>query len=97
MQQFTEMDIQAKGILAAAELFGKAYIKANIRNACASITCQTVNECREHFLGFESEGELWTVFVYMAVNVYTGKVRFLDYRLPDGTRMENPPRRVRLS
>ena len=44
----------------------------------------------EYFMGFESEEGLWTVFAKVLVNRETKEVTFLDYKTPDGKRMENP-------
>ena len=43
-------------------------------------------------MGFEGDNEtgLWTVFARVSVNRETEKVTFLDYKLPNGNRMENP-------
>lgn len=41
-------------------------------------------------MGFEGEEGLWTVFAKVLVNRETKEVTFLDYKTPDGKRMENP-------
>ena len=43
-------------------------------------------------MGFEGDDETgkWTVFARVSVNRETEEVTFLDYKLPDGKRMENP-------
>ena len=48
------------------------------------------------FFGFDDvdEGDendyKWKVFARVSVNRNTGKITFLDYKLPNGKRMENP-------
>lgn len=43
-----------------------------------------------YFLGFENDDDLWSVFAKVSVNRVTREVTFLDYKTPDGVRMENP-------
>ena len=43
-----------------------------------------------YFLGFENDGDLWSVFAKVNVNRETREITFLDYKTPDGVRMENP-------
>ena len=38
----------------------------------------------------DSKLNLWTVFARVSVNRETEKVPLLDYKLPNGKRMENP-------
>lgn len=46
----------------------------------------------EYFIGFEGDNTTnkWTVFARVSVNRKTKVVTFLDYKTPDGKRMENP-------
>lgn len=79
-----------------AEIIGKDYFRENYEN---SIKTELVNPKNDYpyFIGFEGDNEknLWTVFAYVNVDRATESVTILDYRLPDGTRMENPIKPVR--
>lgn len=77
-------------ILAIAKLFGKEYVRNHINNACETYPNENDVEYI-YFLGFEDDGELWSVFAKVLVNRETKDVRFLDYKTPDGERMNNPP------
>ena len=50
----------------------------------------------EYFIGFDDIGDMdesdykWKVFARVSVNRVTGEVTILDYKLPNGKRMENP-------
>ena len=46
------------------------------------------------FIGFESENNFWTVFGFVSIDTESGNTKVLDYRLPNGTRMENPLYRI---
>ena len=77
--------------LAISELFGNGYFKSHFVGSCQSYPTDDNDEVNyEYFLGFEDDGKLWTVFAKVSVNRETKKVTFLDYRTPDGKRMENP-------
>lgn len=77
-------------ILAIAKLFGKEYVRNHINKACE--TYPNDNDIEYiYFLGFEDDGELWSVFAKVLVNRETKDVRFLDYKTPNGERMKNPP------
>lgn len=76
-----------------ANLFGKEYFKTHIENACQSYPDEQYDDVEyEYFLGFEADEEnnLWTVFARVLVNRETNECIFLDYKTPDGKRMENP-------
>ena len=76
-----------------AEFFGVEYVKKNLAEACESYpTDDYDNVDYEYFLGFEGDEEsgLWSVFARVSVNRETREVTFLDYKTPDGVRMENP-------
>jgi len=76
-------------ILAIAKLFGEEYVRGHINK-----TCETYPDNDDieyiYFLGFEDDGNLWTVFAKVLVNRETEEVIFLDYKTPDGERMKNP-------
>lgn len=77
-------------ILAIAKLFGKEYVRSHINKACE--TYPDGNDIEYiYFLGFEYDGDLWSVFAKVLVNRETNEVRFLDYKTLDGERMKNPP------
>ncbi len=76
-----------------AEFFGIGYVKQNLAEACESYPTDDNDEIDyEYFLGFEGDEEsgLWSVFARVSVNRETREVTFLDYKTPDGVRMENP-------
>lgn len=76
-----------------AKLLGIDYVKANLNGSCESYPTDDYDDVEwEYFLGFEGDDEsgLWTVFARVLVNRETEQVTFLDYKTPDGKRMENP-------
>lgn len=76
-----------------AKLLGIDYVKANLNGSCESYPTDDYDDVEwEYFLGFEGNDEsgLWTVFARVSVNRETEQVTFLDYKTPDGKRMENP-------
>lgn len=87
--------IEAK-MLATIEIakkLGIEYVKAHLNGSCESYPTDDYDDVDwEYFLGFEGDHEtgLWTVFARVSVNRETEKVTFLDYKTPDGHRMENP-------
>lgn len=87
----TEAKIDACG--AIADLFGIDYFKSHINDACEAYPSEEYDDKEfEYFLGFEGDSEtgLWTVFARVLVNRETKECTFLDYRTPNGNRMENP-------
>jgi len=80
------------------DLFGKEYLKKHMFNG--SCHAQSENDGYfELFCGFAGDEATnkWTEFAYVRVHTETGETEFLDYRLPDGTRMKNPVKAVRLT
>ncbi len=80
-------------LLFVADLFGKDYIKSHISDSCESYPSNEYDEVEyEYFIGFEGnvDTNLWTVFARVLVNRETKVCSFLDYKTPDGNRMENP-------
>ncbi len=76
---------------AIADLFGVDYFRAHFEDACQSYPDDQYDDVEyEYFMGFEGEEGLWKVFAKVLVNRETKEVTFLDYRTPDGKRMENP-------
>ncbi len=76
---------------AIADLFGVDYFRSHFEDACQSYPDDQYDDVEyEYFMGFEGEEGLWTVFAKVLVNRETKEVRFLDYKTPDGRRMENP-------
>lgn len=79
--------------LAIADLVGRNYFRSHFKDVCHSYPTDDNEDIEyEYFMGFEGNDEtgLWTVFARVAVNRETEKVTFLDYKLPNGKRMENP-------
>jgi len=74
---------------AIAQLFGIEYFRSHVYEACEARS-DGDDEDMMYFLGFEGDGELWTVFAKVNVNRETREVTFLDYKTPEGKRMENP-------
>ena len=78
---------------AIADLFGLDYFKSHFGEACQSYPSEEYDDVEyEYFLGFEGDdnSNKWTVFARVLVNRETRKCTFLDYKTPDGKRMENP-------
>lgn len=76
---------------AIADLFGVDYFRAHFEDACQSYPDDQYDDVEyEYFMGFEGEEGLWKVFAKVLVNRETKEVTFLDYKTPDGKRMENP-------
>ncbi len=87
----TEAKVDA--LVAIANLVGIDYFRAHIESACESYPTDNYDDVDyEYFLGFEGDDEtgLWTVFARVSVNRETEEVTLLDYKTPDGIRMENP-------
>ena len=74
---------------AIAQLIGFDYFRNHIEHSCEAYSDgDDVNMM--YFLGFENEGELWSVFAKVNINRETREITFLDYKTPDGARMDNP-------
>jgi len=80
-----------------AELMGFDYTKEHIISSCEAFPENDDEIHFEYFLGFEGDDEkdLWTVFARVLVNRESQEVTYLDYKTPDGKRMENPIKPVR--
>ncbi len=91
--------IEAK-MLATIEIaikFGGDYVKTHLNSSCESYPSDDcVNIEWEYFLGFEGDDEsgLWTVFARVSVNRETKQVTFLDYKTPEGKRMDHPKKPI---
>lgn len=78
---------------AIADLVGLQYFRDHFVGSCSSYPSEESDDIDyEYFLGFEGDNETnkWTVFARVSVNRETREVTFLDYKTPDGKRMENP-------
>lgn len=76
-----------------AKMLGVEYVKERLNDSCESYPTDDYDDVEwEYFLGFEGDDStgLWTVFARVSVNRETEEVTFLDYKTPDGKRMENP-------
>lgn len=76
-----------------AKKLGVEYVKAHLNGSCESYPTDNYDDVDwEYFLGFDGDDEtgLWTVFARVSVNRETEEVTFLDYKTPEGHRMENP-------
>ena len=79
--------------LAIADLVGRNYFRSHFDDVCHGYPTNDNEDIEyEYFMGFEGNDETgkWTVFARVSVNRETEEVTFLDYKLPDGKRMENP-------
>lgn len=79
--------------LAIADLFGVDYFRKHFEESCQSYPGEDDDDIEyEYFLGFEGDEETgkWTVFARVLVNRETKEVMFLDYKTPEGKRMDNP-------
>ena len=86
-------EAKVDALVAIANLVGLDYFRAHIEKACESYPTDNYDDVDwEYFLGFEGDDEtgLWTVFARVSVNRETEEVTFLDYKTPDGHRMDNP-------
>ena len=86
---------------AIADKFGHDFFKSHFEGACEAYPSDEYVDSveYEYFLGFEGDDSsgLWTVFARIVVNRETKEVVFLDYRMPDGHRMENPSKPIRFT
>ena len=79
--------------VAIADLVGRDYFKRNFDNSVQAYPDDQYDDVDyELFIGFETDdiSGLWTVFAKVSVNRETEEVTFLDYKTPDGNRMDNP-------
>ena len=86
-------EAKVAALLFIADFFGKEYVKSHISDACESYpTDEYGEEDYEYFIGFEGNDDtnLWTVYARVLVNRKEKTCSFLDYKTPDGKRMENP-------
>ena len=86
-------EAKVDALVAIANLVGLAYFRTHIEKACESYPTDDYDDVDwEYFLGFEGNSEtgLWTVFARVSVNRETEEVTFLDYKTPDGHRLDNP-------
>ena len=78
---------------AIADLVGIEYFRNHFVGSCESYPSEEDDpEDYEYFMAFEGDDStgLWTVFARVSVNRETEVVTFLDYKTPDGKRMDNP-------
>jgi len=85
----TKFEAKIVACYSIAEKFGFEYFRNNIEKSCEACTDGDDVDMM-YFLGFEGDGTYWTVFAKVNVNRETREVTFLDYKTPDGKRMENP-------
>ena len=79
--------------VAIADLVGRDYFRTHFDGSCHSYPDDKYDDLEyEYFIGFEGDqaSGLWTVFARVSVNRETEVVTILDYKLPNGKRMENP-------
>lgn len=77
-----------------SEVVGLDYFRANFETACEAQTPNNDDDpLFDYFLGFDGDDDSnkWSVFVKVVVNRETQTVEIMDYKTPDGIRMENPP------
>lgn len=94
-------EAQVLAWVSIADLVGRTYFRSHFEGSCSSYVSEDNGKKDlmdfEYFIGFEAVDDLWTVFARVSVNRETEEVTFLDYKLPDGKRMENPPKPVRFA
>ena len=87
-------EAKVDALVAIADLVGLDYFRNHIEKACESYPTDDYDDVEwEYFVGFddaEDNSDNWNVFVRVSVNRETEQVTFLDYRTPDGNRMDNP-------
>ena len=87
-------EAKVDALVAIANLVGLDYFRAHIEKACESYPADDYDGVDyEYFLGFddiEDESDVWKVFARVSVNRETKEVIILDYKTPDGHRMDNP-------
>lgn len=83
--------------LAIADLMGRDYFREHFDGSCHSYPDDKYDDVEyEYFIGFDDINDAeendykWKVFARVSVNRESGKVTILDYKLPNGKRMENP-------
>lgn len=78
--------------LAISKLFGNDYFRSHFNEAWQSYSTEDDENEFEYFIGFEGveDSPKWKVFARVLVNRENKTVTFLDYKTPDGTRMQNP-------
>jgi hypothetical protein len=79
--------------LAIADLVGRDYFRSHFNDVCHGYPSDEYYDVEyEYFMEFEGNDEtgLWAAFTRVSVNRETEKVTILDYKLPNGKRMENP-------
>lgn len=81
----------AKALERAIQLFGKNYVASMMGTANFTVS---ISDPKDEeilvFLGFNSEKGRWSEFEYVSVNIESGGVTNLDYRLQSGLRMAKP-------
>lgn len=86
-------EVKIVATIEIANLFGVEYVKNHLADAAESYPSEENDDIEyEYFLGFEGDEKtgLWSVFARVSVNRETREVTFLDYKTPEGVRMENP-------
>ena len=87
--------------IAIAQLVGIEYFRAHFEGSCESYPADEFDDVEwEYFIGFDDvddESDVWNVFARVSVNRETEQVTLLDYKTPDGHRMENPIKPVRFA
>ncbi|MCM1578388.1 MAG: hypothetical protein NC078_06290 [Ruminococcus sp.] len=86
---------------AIADIVGIEYFRTHFEGSCHSYPAENQDDVEyEYFIGFDDindTDENWKVFARVSVNRETEKVTILDYKTPDGKRMDNPPKPVRFA
>ena len=86
-------EAKVDALVAIADLMGKEYFLNHYEGSCECYPTDDFDDIDyEFFLGFEGDDATnkWTVFARVSVNRETREVTFLDYKTPDGKRMQNP-------
>ena len=94
----TTKNAAAIAIIKIADLFGNDFVRTNFKDACISYPPDDYKEAEfDFFCGFtgDERKNAWTVFAYVRVDRGTREAVLLDYKLPNGERMENPIKPIR--
>ena len=89
----TKEEAKVDALVAIAHIVGLEYFRTHVEEACESYPTNDYDDVDwEYFLGFEGNEEtgLWTVFARVSVNRETEEITVLDFKTPDGHRMDNP-------
>lgn len=87
----TNVGLTAIALKWCVPLFTKEYIKGMVEKPfVVSVSELNQNGANQVFLGFQMDDDKWTEYAFLEVKGESRTARYLDYRLPNGTRMATP-------